>query len=223
MNPERIGIVILISGRGSNMQAIVEQVRDGKLPVDVRAVISNNPDAAGLTWASEAGIPAESISHRDFPDRDAFDHALMDLIDRHHPDLVVLAGFMRILGKDLVNHYRGRLINIHPALLPDFPGLDTHARALAAGHRRHGATVHFVTNEVDAGPIIIQAAVDVEADDNPDRLAARVLEQEHRIYPLAIRWFAEGRLDIRDNEVLLDGARRPEQGLIPPTSGNRQA
>jgi phosphoribosylglycinamide formyltransferase-1 len=191
--------------------------------VDVRAVISNNPHAAGLQWARDAGIPAEAISHRDFPDRDAFDRALMAIIDRHQPDLVVLAGFMRILGKDLVNHYRGRLINIHPALLPDFPGLDTHARALAAGRRRHGATVHFVTDEVDAGPIVIQAAVDVKAGDDPDRLAARVLEQEHRIYPLAIRWFAEGRLDIRDGEVLLDGARRPEQGLVSLTTGQHQS
>ncbi len=220
MSREPIGIVILISGRGSNMQAIVEQAQKGLVPVEVRAVISNNPHAAGLQWAAEAGIPAEAISHRDFADRAAFDRALMEVVDRYRPDLVVLAGFMRILGGELVNHYRGRLINIHPALLPDFPGLDTHARALAAGHRRHGATVHFVTDEVDAGPIIVQAAVEVQPGDDADTLAARVLEQEHRIYPLAIRWFAEGRLSVRDGEVLLDGARRPEQGPIAPP-GNR--
>jgi phosphoribosylglycinamide formyltransferase-1 len=207
MTGRRKGIVILISGRGSNMQAIVEQAQQGRLPIDVRAIISNNPDA---------GIPTEAISHRDFPGRESFDQALMAAIDAYRPDLVVLAGFMRILGRKLVDHYAGRLINIHPALLPDFPGLDTHARALAAGHPRHGATVHFVINEVDSGPIIAQAAVDVKPGDDPDTLAARVLEQEHRIYPLAIRWFAEGRLSIQGGEVLLDGARRPEQGLVEP-------
>jgi phosphoribosylglycinamide formyltransferase-1 len=217
MSGGRKGIVILISGRGSNMQAIVEQVQKGHLPVEVRAVISNNPGAAGLKWARDAGIPTEAISHRDFPDRASFDRALMEVIDAYQPDLVVLAGFMRILGHELVDHYAGRLINIHPALLPDFPGLDTHARALAAGHEHHGATVHFVTNEVDAGPIIIQAAVEVKPGDDADMLAARVLEQEHRIYPLAVQWFAEDRLSIRDGVVLLDGARRPEQGLVEPT------
>lgn len=218
MTGRRKGIVILISGRGSNMQAIVEQVQQGRLPVEVRAVISNNPDAAGLRWAEDAGIPTKAISHRDFPDRESFDQALMTAIDAYRPDLVVLAGFMRILGRKLVDHYADRLINIHPALLPDFPGLDTHARALAADHRRHGATVHFVTNEVDAGPIIVQAAVEVKAGDDPEALAARVLEQEHRIYPLAIRWFAEDRLSVHDGEVLLDGARRPEQGLVEPAN-----
>ncbi len=206
--------VILISGRGTNLQSIIDEVHAGRLPLDIRAVISNNPDAEGLARARTANLPTEVISHRAYADRAAFDDALRQAIDRHAPRLVVLAGFMRILGRAFIDHYAGRLINIHPSLLPKYPGLDTHARALAAGEREHGASVHFVTPEVDGGPVIVQAVVPVRPVDTAETLAERVLEEEHRIYPLALRWFAEGRLSIRNGHVLLDGAQRPEQGLV---------
>jgi phosphoribosylglycinamide formyltransferase-1 len=213
------GIVVLISGRGSNLQSILDETRAGRLPAEVRAVISNNPDAPGLAHARAAGVPdVVVVNHRDFPNRAAFERALMDRIDAHRPALVVLAGFMRVLGRDFIEHYAGRLMNIHPSLLPAFPGLNTHARAIEAGVRRHGATVHFVTPEVDAGPIIAQAEVAVLPGDTPEQLAERVLEQEHRLYPRAIRWFLEGRLTLRGRQVLLDGRESPEQGLAkdPP-------
>jgi len=213
MTKDLMGVVILISGRGSNMQAIVEAAKQKTIPINVRAVISNDPAAAGLKYARNNGIETQALDHRQFDSRDAFELELIRLIDQHQPELVVLAGFMRILGKEFVDHYAGRLINIHPALLPAFPGLNTHARAIAEGATRHGATVHFVTHDVDVGPIIVQAAVDVSADDTPDLLAARVLEQEHRIYPMAVGWFAENRLTISDGKVLLDGRQAPEQGL----------
>ena len=213
MSGDQAGIVILVSGRGSNMQAIIEAVRDGRLPAEIRAVVSNEPDAPALERARAAGIPAIAINHRDFPARARFDQALMREIDSHDPRLVVLAGFMRILGREFIDHYAGRLINIHPSLLPAFPGLDTHERALQSGAKFHGASVHFVTHEVDGGPVIVQAAVPVRPDDSPDTLAARVLAEEHRIFPLAIRWFLDGRLSVRDGRVLLDGTQRPEQGL----------
>ena len=218
MSTGRAPVVILISGRGSNLQAILEEVGAGRLPIDVRAVISNNPGAAGLAHAAAAGVPTEVVNHRDYAERTTFDRALMAAIDRHQPQLVVLAGFMRILGAEFIRHYAGRLINIHPSLLPAFRGLDTHARALAGGAREHGASVHFVTNDLDGGPVIVQAAVPVRRDDTPTTLAARVLEQEHRIFPLAIRWYIEGRLTIRNGQVLLDGAPRPEQGLREPAA-----
>jgi len=210
----RAGIVILISGRGSNMQAILKAARAGDFPAEIRAVISNAPEAAGLERARAAGVATEVVNHRDYRNRTEFDRALMEKIDARTPDLVALAGFMRILGPEFIDHYAGRLINIHPSLLPKFPGLDTHERALASGAKVHGASVHFVTRDVDSGPIIIQTAVPVLAHDTPETLAARVLEEEHRIYPQAIRWFAEKRLSIRDGRVLLDGAQRPEQGLV---------
>jgi len=199
-------IVILISGRGSNMQAIVE----AKLPVHIAAVISNKPDASGLSYAQSKGIATRVVDHRNYASREAFDAALMQAIDALKPDLVVLAGFMRILTEGFVNHYQGRLINIHPSLLPAFPGLDTHEQALKEGVKIHGCTVHFVTPKVDHGPIVAQAAVPVKADDTPATLAARVLAQEHRIYPQAIRWFAEdrltltpdGRVNVQDMETL---------------------
>jgi phosphoribosylglycinamide formyltransferase-1 len=181
-------IVILISGRGSNMRAIVEAANRKEIPVRICAVISNDPEAAGLDFARDNGISTYALDHRQFDSREAFDLELMNTIDRCEPELVVLAGFMRILGKVFVDHYAGRLINIHPALLPAFPGLNTHARAIDAGVTRHGATVHFVTHDVDAGPIIIQAAVDVLDSDTPVQLAERVLAQEHRIYPKAARY-----------------------------------
>jgi len=193
-------IVILISGRGSNLQAIIDAARHD-LPVEIRAVISNQPDAAGLDRARQAAIPTAVLDHRAFPSRDAFDRELLSLIEGFGPRLVVLAGFMRVLTPAFVRHFEGRLMNIHPSLLPRLPGLHTHERAIAEGHKEHGASVHFVTEEVDGGPLIIQARVPVLPHDTPDLLAARVLEQEHRIFPQAIRWFVEGRLRIQDGKV----------------------
>jgi phosphoribosylglycinamide formyltransferase-1 len=197
-------IVVLLSGSGSNLQAIIDAMHSG-LPVDIRAVISNKMDAYGLERARQAGIPAQVLSHRDYADRESYDAALAGLIDGCGAQLVVLAGFMRILSDGFVRRYEGRMLNIHPSLLPRHRGLDTHARALAAGDGEHGATVHFVSPELDAGPIIIQARVPVEPGDTPESLAARVLQQEHRIYPQAIRWYAEGRLELKDGIALLDG------------------
>lgn len=204
-------VVVLISGRGSNLKAIL----DARLPVEIAAVISNRPDAAGLDFARSQGIPALALDHKQFASRAHFDTALMAEIDRHQPDLVVLAGYMRILSEDFVTHYCGRMMNIHPSLLPSFTGLNTHARALAEGVKIHGCTVHFVTPKLDHGPIIIQAAVMVRPDDTPDTLAARVLAAEHRIYPTAIRWFAEGRLVVQnDGRVNLRGDNGSEQALF---------
>jgi phosphoribosylglycinamide formyltransferase-1 len=192
-------VVILLSGRGSNFQAIAEAA----LPIEIVAVISNRPQAAGLDYARARGLAAIALDHTEHPDREAFDALLADQIERHRPDLVVLAGYMRILSAAFIARFEGRLLNIHPSLLPMFPGLKTHARALAEGVKIHGCTVHFVTADLDHGPIVIQAAVPVRADDAPDTLAARVLQQEHRIYPQAIRWFAEGRLEINQGRVNL--------------------
>ncbi len=205
MSDSNLALVVLISGRGSNLQSIINAAGDGSLAADIRAVLSNEPDAYGLERARRAGIKTQVINHRDYPSRDEFDAALMECIDAFEPGLVALAGFMRILTPAFVNHYHGRLMNIHPSLLPDFPGLDTHQRALDAGVREHGASVHFVTPDLDGGPVIIQARVPVKAHDDADTLAARVLEREHEIYPQAIRWFAEGRLKIAGEKVLLDG------------------
>ena len=205
--------VILISGRGSNMEALLR----ADLPVDFAAVISNRPDAAGLSIARELGVDTVVIDHTRHTDRAAFDAALADEIDRRGAKLICLAGFMRVLTEGFVQRYQGRLLNIHPALLPAFPGLNTHARAIAAGVKLHGCTVHFVTPEVDAGPIVVQAAVPVLDDDTPERLAARVLAQEHRIYPLAVRWFAEGRLRwTAEGRVTLHAASHPDTALVSP-------
>lgn len=220
MSTTRLPIVVLISGRGSNLQSIIDETQAGRLPIEIRAVISNNPGAYGLVRARNAGIPTRILDHRGFSTRQDYDQTLMALVDHYTPKLVVLAGFMRILGEAFVDHYAGRVMNIHPSLLPEFPGLDTHARALKSGAQRHGVSVHFVTAGVDAGPIIVQAAVPIYGDDTPETLAARVLHEEHRIYPQAIRWFAEGRLQVRDNCVLLDGVQRPEQGLVPAVTPN---
>ncbi|WP_018608739.1 phosphoribosylglycinamide formyltransferase [Uliginosibacterium gangwonense] len=195
-------IVILISGRGSNMEAILEADLPG---CQIAAVISNRPDAKGLVFARERGVPALALDHKMFADRAAFDQALAAQIDEYSPDLLVLAGYMRILSDDFVRHYVGRMMNIHPSLLPSFAGLHTHCRALEAGVKVHGATVHFVTPTLDAGPIVIQAIVPVSADDDETRLAAKVLEQEHKIYPQAIRWFVEGRLKVQGNTVTVTG------------------
>jgi phosphoribosylglycinamide formyltransferase-1 len=192
---------VLLSGRGSNFQAIVE----AGLPIDIVAVISNRPQAAGLNYAREHGLTAIALDHTAHADRVDFDTLLADEIERHRPDLVVLAGYMRILGPAFIARFEGRLLNIHPSLLPMFPGLKTHERALAEGVKIHGCTVHFVTAQLDHGPIVVQAAVPVRADDTPATLAARVLAQEHRVYPQAIRWFAEGRLIKQQGGVNLQG------------------
>lgn len=189
-------IVILISGRGSNMEAIHQRCAEQGWPAQVVAVIANRPQAAGLAWAARHGIATEVVDHKRYPAREAFDDALAEAIDFHRPDLVVLAGFMRVLGADFVQHYAGRLLNIHPSLLPAFPGLHTHRRALEAGCKAVGATVHFVTPELDHGPIVMQSVVPVRAGDDEDALAARVLATEHVIYPLAVRWFVDGKLRI---------------------------
>ncbi|MDP1633326.1 MAG: phosphoribosylglycinamide formyltransferase [Gallionellaceae bacterium] len=206
-------IVILISGRGSNMQALL----DADLPCKVAAVVSNRADAAGLELARTNGIATAVVSHRDFADRESFDAALAQVVDGYSPDLVVLAGFMRILTTGFVRHYAGRLINIHPSLLPAYPGIDTHERALQDGIKIHGCSVHFVTPHLDHGPIIIQAAVPVLRDDTPQRLAARVLHEEHRIYPQAVRWLCRGQVWLDENgRVASDRLEQPGSTLFAP-------
>ena len=204
-------IVVLISGSGSNLQAMIDAIAAGELPAEIRAVISNEPGVRGLERARKAGIPAEVIDHRDYDSRAAFDQALMARIDHYRPQLVVLAGFMRILTEDFVNHYAGRMLNIHPSLLPRYQGLNTHQRVLDAGDEIHGVSVHFVTPELDGGPVILQAEVPVHAGDDAEALAERIHRQEHIIYPLVIRWFAEGRLRLAGDSVLLDG--KPVEAL----------
>ncbi len=199
-------IVILISGRGSNMQAIVRAAKNEQWSCKIAAVISNRADAEGLTFAAEQGIPTAVVVSKEYPTREAFDAALRVAIDRFSPDLVVLAGFMRILTPAFVEHYAGRMLNIHPSLLPSFPGLATHRQALAAGVKVHGATVHFVTAELDHGPIVDQAAVPVLSGDTESTLAERVLVQEHLIYPRAVRWFVEDRLAIDNGLVRVTAA-----------------
>jgi len=194
-----MSVVVLISGRGSNLQAIL----DAGIPVS--AVISNVPGAGGLAIAARHGVATTVVEHRHFPTREAFDAALADEIDRHAPRLVALAGFMRVLTPGFVARYTGRLLNVHPSLLPEFPGLDTHARALAAGAKRHGCTVHFVTAALDHGPIVAQASVPVLPGDTAETLAARVLAQEHVIYPRALRWFLDGLLVVEDGKVRVKG------------------
>jgi phosphoribosylglycinamide formyltransferase-1 len=211
-------IVVLVSGRGSNLQAII----NAALPdVRIAAVISNRADAGGLALARQHGIATVVVDHREFASREAYDRALMGQIDPFVPDLVVLAGFMRILTEGFVNHYLGRMLNIHPSLLPSFPGLHTHRQALDAGVRLHGATVHFVTPQLDGGPAIIQAAVPVWPGDDEDSLAQRVLVQEHRIYPQAIQWCLEGRVRLADGRVVWQSGQ-PDAGVqalcVPPVS-----
>ncbi len=215
MNSQK-SIVILISGRGSNMESLLAAVAAGTLPVRVAAVLSNRPDAAGLRSAAAQGVPTRVVDHKQFADRVAFDAAMSEAIDAFAPDLVVLAGFMRILSEGFVRRYEGRLMNIHPSLLPAFPGLHTHRKALDEGVRVHGCTVHFVTPTLDHGPVVVQAAVPVLDDDDEAALAARVLAQEHRVYPQAVRWFAEGRLRLVGQRVLLDAPQDAAGALIAP-------
>ena len=211
-------IVILISGRGSNMEAIVRAQIPG---AEVSAVIANRPDAAGLAFAVDHGIVTQVVDHKAYPSREAFDVALADAIDAYRPDLVVLAGFMRVLTDAFVARYAGRLLNIHPSLLPSFPGLHTHQRALEAGVRVAGTTVHFVTPTLDCGPIVIQAVVPVLDGDDEAALAARVLVQEHRIYPQAVRWFVEDRLSLTaDGKVrVTNEPTGPAGWTVPPVEG----
>ena len=204
-------IVILISGRGSNMRAVVEAAVPN---ADIRAVLSNNENAAGLVWAASRGIATAALNHKNFPDRESFDRAMMELIDRHQPDLVVLAGFMRILTPAFCAHYEGRLINIHPSLLPAFTGLHTHERALAAGCRVAGCTVHFATPELDCGPVIAQGVVPILDGDTADDIAARVLKVEHQLLPQAVADFAAGRLKIDGNRVLNSRAADSEAQFL---------
>jgi phosphoribosylglycinamide formyltransferase-1 len=199
-------IVVLVSGRGTNLEALLAAHARGDLPVEFRAVISNRPGVAALERATARGVATEVVDHTAYDDRPAFDAALAETIDRHAPALIVLAGFMRILTDGFIERYRDRMLNIHPSLLPDFRGLHTHRRALEAGVERHGATVHFVTPELDGGPAILQATVPVQPGDTEETLAARVLEREHRIFPLAVRWFAQGRLTFDGGTARLDGA-----------------
>ena len=203
--PDTCDVVVLLSGTGSNLQALIDSDDVKGSPATLRAVISNRADAYGLQRAKDAGIATRVLDHKAFEGREAFDAALIEIIDTFKPQLVVLAGFMRILSADFVRHYQGRLLNIHPSLLPKYKGLHTHQRALEAGDGEHGCSVHFVTEELDGGPLVVQAVIPVESDDSPHSLAQRVHAQEHRIYPLAVRWFAEGRLSLDEQGALLDG------------------
>ncbi|MBF0370669.1 MAG: phosphoribosylglycinamide formyltransferase [Magnetococcales bacterium] len=217
---QKLPIGVVISGGGTNLQSLIDRALDGSLPVEIKLVVSNNPDAFGLERAKKAGIPTRVVDHRGFGDRGAFEEALIEVLDGARVELVALAGFMRVLTPLFVNHYAGRLLNIHPALLPSFPGLNVQQQAIDAGVRFSGATVHFVTEGVDAGPIVAQAVVPILPHDDAKALAARILQQEHRLYPLAIRLFAEGRLSINGQRVEIQ-APPTEAGpsLLNPPEG----
>jgi phosphoribosylglycinamide formyltransferase 1 len=203
----RMPVVALVSGRGSNLRAIAERARAGDPPVEIRAVVSDREDAPALEWARAFGLDCATLPPKSFPDRDRYDETLAALVAGYEPELVILAGFMRILGPAFVDRFSGRCLNIHPSLLPRHRGLHTHRRVLEAGEREHGASVHFVTRELDGGPVVLQARVPVRDDDDEASLAARVLAQEHRIYPQAVAWFATGRLRFADGAAWLDGTR----------------
>lgn len=204
MSSPSINIVVLISGSGSNLQAIIDAVTAGKLHANIKAVISNRPGAKGLERAHIANIPALTLDHKQFDSREAFDQRLIKEIDKHQPDLVILAGFMRILTDDFVEHFNGRLLNIHPSLLPEFTGLNTHQRALDAGVKRHGVSVHYVNNELDGGPLVLQAVIDVKETDTAESLQQHIHQQEHIIYPMVIEWVAQNRLEFINQQVYLD-------------------
>lgn len=211
-NTPLLRVVVLISGSGSNLQALIEGVAKGDLPIEITAVISNRPDVFGLTRAEQAGLVTKVLDHKGFASREAFDAELMQVIDSYTPDLIVLAGFMRILTPEFTQHYLGRMLNIHPSLLPKFQGLHTHQRALDAGESHHGVTVHFVTAELDGGPAAIQAKVPVLQGDDANLLAKRVQRQEHVIYPLAVKWFAQGDLKMANGKAVLKGELLPDCG-----------
>lgn len=209
-------LVVLISGSGTNLQAIIDAIEAGTLAARIALVISNVPGAAGLDRAARHGLPTCVVSHRAHPDRASFDRALIEAIDPCQPDTVVLAGFMRILTGDFVRHYEGRLLNIHPSLLPRHPGLHTHRRALEAGDSHHGCSIHFVTDELDGGPVVARAAVPILENDTEQSLSKRVQAREHLLYPLVLRWRAEGRLQLSEKGVLLDGNPLPPEGWCLP-------
>ncbi|MFE8148951.1 phosphoribosylglycinamide formyltransferase [Brenneria goodwinii] len=204
--------VILISGQGSNLQALIDACKRGRINGEIAAVFSNNPEAYGLQRAQEAEIPAHVINPEDFADRAAYDAALAQEIEQYEPALIVLAGYMRILSPEFVAQFSGKMLNIHPSLLPKYPGLHTHSQALKNGDGVHGTSVHFVTDELDGGPLILQAKVPVFTNDTEESLKQRVHVQEHTIYPLVVSWFLSGRLKMRENEAWLDGVRIPPQG-----------
>lgn len=212
--PVRCRIAVLVSGNGTNLQAFIDAADSGALAADIEVVVSNRADAYALTRARRAGIAERVIPHAGFPDRETFDRAIAGALGAHAPNLVVLAGFMRILSPWFVDRYEGRVLNIHPALLPAYPGLDTHRRVLAAGDAVHGSTVHFVTEELDGGPRVLAGRIAVRPDDSPDSLHHRIQAVEHRIYPQAAQWFAEGRLDYADGAAWLDGERLAEPVVI---------
>jgi phosphoribosylglycinamide formyltransferase-1 len=214
MNLQKLPIAILISGRGSNMSAIAQRAAAGVLPVEIRVVVSDQPNAAGLEIAKSIGLPTEVLSPHAFPDRASFDRALAKLVGEYEPRLVVLAGFMRILTSEFITPLAGRIFNIHPSLLPKYRGLHTHRRALEAGDLLHGVSVHFVTEELDGGPLIIQACIDVRPEDTEATLSARVQREEHTLYSQAIEWFAAGRLALIDNHAVLDGKRLEKPILV---------
>lgn len=211
MESTHCNIVVLISGNGSNLQALIDAAVHSNFKIS--AVISNKADAFGLQRAARDDIPTEVLDHKAFEQREDFDAALAELIDKYSPDLVVLAGFMRILTSKFVSHYLGRILNIHPSLLPKYPGINTHQRALDAGDSEHGVSIHFVTEELDGGPVIAQDRVAVHAEDTADALAARVLEKEHLLYPKVVSWFAAGRLALQGNTALLDSEALPPGGI----------
>lgn len=206
-------IVVLISGNGSNLQALIEAQAHDRLDGEVVAVISNEPGAYGLKRARAAGVDAVALPHREYDNREAFDRALIKVIDRHEPDLIVLAGFMRLLTPAFVQHFLGRMLNIHPSLLPAYQGLNTHRRVIEDGVADHGCSVHFVTEELDGGPVVIQAALDVTLDDTEERLKERIQAREHLILPIAVNWYLQGRLSFVGDAATLDGTRLPAQGL----------
>lgn len=209
-------VAVLISGRGSNMASLVEAARDANYPAEIVLVVSNRPQAQGIAYARNAGIATTVIDHTDYgKNREAFEHALQAVLEGAGIEIVCLAGFMRLLTPWFIERWEGRMLNIHPALLPNFKGLHTHEQALSAGAKAHGATVHFVTADMDAGPIVCQAAVPVLEDDTAETLAARVLTVEHKIYPLALAWLAEGSLRVADGKCIIDNARVPD-GVTTP-------
>lgn len=205
-------IVVLISGSGSNLQALIDACEQKRIPGTIRAVFSNKADAFGLERAREAGIPQHALAASQFASREAFDRELMHEIDAYAPDVVVLAGYMRILSAEFVQHYQGKLLNIHPSLLPKYPGLNTHRQALDNGDTEHGTSVHFVTEELDGGPVILQAKVPVFDGDGEEEITSRVQAQEHAIYPLVVGWFLSGRLKMQDNHAWLDDVKLPPEG-----------
>lgn len=210
----RCRAAILISGSGTNLQSFIDRSRTAQTDVDIAVVLSNRPDAHGLNRARDAEIPTSCVEHRRFVDRESFDRAVAVKLDERGPDLIVLAGFMRILSPWFVRHYEGRILNIHPALLPKYPGLDTHARVLEAGDAEHGSTVHFVTEELDGGPRILAGRIAVDPNESADELQERVQAVEHQIYPEAAQWFAEKRLNYRDGDAWLDGQRLSQPVII---------